>query len=248
MAQILEEGDIYFFYRPKVDEERAKSLEDVQRLLVVLRPWGVERLRLLVVGRKRLPEITEHERFWWFVDLVARTPEELRESLGERTYETKTRGVRTQPPARPAGEGVYVIARHDGHTHMAYELEQPRQLGPVQRELRIELEASYVVSVKNPQVSAPPGVGRPAIGEPELPPELREQFRGRRFAPLDSTNFLDYPGAEIVLIGAAQDAAQELGVDLDAELEKAARSTIFDDLRIAGHDRPLEPLFGGDWR
>jgi hypothetical protein len=33
-----------------------------------------------------------------------------------------------------------------------------------------------------------------------------------------------------------------------AEVEKAARSTIFDDLRIGWRDRPLEPLFTGDWR
>jgi hypothetical protein len=40
---------------------------------------------------------------------------------------------------------------------------------------------------------------------------------------------------------------QELGLDLDTEVEKAARSTIFADLRIGCHDRPLEPLFTGDW-
>jgi len=44
------------------------------------------------------------------------------------------------------------------------------------------------------------------------------------------------------------DAAQELGVDLEAEVEKAARSTMFDDLRIGRQDRPLEPFLTGDWR
>jgi hypothetical protein len=60
---------------------------------------------MLVVGRKWLPEITEHERSWWFVYKVVRRPEELRKALDRRTYRTSTRGERVQPPAgnRPPG-------------------------------------------------------------------------------------------------------------------------------------------------
>lgn len=247
-AEILEDGDIYFAYRPRVDDERVESIDDVQRLFVVLRPWPKEHLRLLVVGRKRLPRIAEHERSWWFVDTVVSRPEELREALERRAYSTRTRGERVQPPARPVGEGAYVIARHRDHTHLAYRLELPSRPGAAQRELNIEPEASYVVSVKNPNVPSPPGIGRPGVGDPELPRELLDRFRGRRFIPLDPPDFLDYPGVELVLIGAARDAAEELDLDLDAEVERAPRSTIFEDLRIGRHDRPVEPLFSGDWR
>jgi hypothetical protein len=248
MADILEDGDAYFLYRPRVNEEQVGSLDEVQRLLVVLRPWRRDTLRLLVVGRKRLPDVTEHERSWWFVDRVVYWPDELREALDQRTYQTKTRGERTQPPARPAGEGAYLIARHDDHTHLAYQLERPSPPGPVQRDLNIAQQASYVVTVKNPRLQPPPGFGRPRIGAAGFPSELLERFRGRRFIPLDPPEFLDYPGAEIVLIGAARDAARELDVDLDAEVEKGAGSTIFDDLRIGRHDRPVEPLLVGTWR
>jgi hypothetical protein len=253
MAEILEDGDSYFLYRPRVDEEQVSSLDEVQRLLVVLRPrredtHRADTLRLLVVGRKRLPDVTEHERSWWFVDRVVHRPEELSEALDHRTYQTKTRGERTQPPARPAGEGAYLIARHNGHTHLAYQLDRPSPPGPVQRDLNIARQASYVVTVKNPRLPAPPGFGRRRIGAAGFAPELLERFRGRHFIPLDPPEFLDYPGAEIVLIGAARDAARELDVDLDAEVEKAAGSTIFDDLRIGRYDRPVEPLLAGTWR
>jgi hypothetical protein len=43
---------------------------------------------------------------------------------------------------------------------------------------------------------------------------------------------------EIVLVGAARDASAELGVDMDAEVERAARNTIFEDLRIGREERP----------
>ncbi|HEX7746062.1 MAG TPA: hypothetical protein VF462_12465 [Micromonosporaceae bacterium] len=249
MSKVLEDGDIYFLYRPRVADEHVESLAEVQRLLTVLRPWRPRaRTRLLVVGRKQLPEIDERERFWAFVDAVVDRPEQLQDALQPRRYPTKTRGQRYQPPARPAAEGAYAITRHDDHTHLAYQLELPRRPGAPQRELHIEPEASYVVTVKNPQAPSPPGVGRPGPGRAHFPADLQDRFRGRRFAPLDPPTFLDQPGAEIVLIGAAHDASAELGIDLDAEVERAARSTIFEDLRIGREERPTEPLFAGQWR
>ena len=247
MAEVLEDGDIYFLFRPRVDQPHADSLEDVQRLLMVLHPRRGRRVRLLVVGRKRLPDITEHDRFWAFVDTVADRPEQLREALEPRHYRTTTRGERNQPAANPAAEGAYVIARHDDHTHLAYQLELPHRAGDPQREFSIEPEASYIVTVKNPQAPSPPGVGLPGPGKARLPAELQARFHGRRFAPLDPPDFLDLPGAELVLIGAAHDASEELHVDLDAEVERAARDTIFDDLRIGRQERSTAPLFAGEW-
>jgi hypothetical protein len=249
VTEILEDGDIYLLYRPRVGDPRVESFDEVQRLLVVLHPWrGRRRLRLLVVGRKRLPEIEEHDRFWAFVDEVTDRPEQLRDALDRRAYRTRTRGEREQGPARPVAEGAYAIARHDDHTHLAYQLELPHRPGAPQHDLNIEPEASYVVTVKNPQAPSPPGVGRPGPGKAKLPPGLQERFGSRRFAALDPPDFLDHPGTEVVLIGAAHDASAELHLDLDAEVERAARSSIFDDLRIGRADRPVAPLLSGQWR
>jgi hypothetical protein len=52
MADILEDGSIYFLYRPRVEEEQVESPEDVQRLLAVLHSWPEQLLRLLIVGAK----------------------------------------------------------------------------------------------------------------------------------------------------------------------------------------------------
>ncbi|WP_203981470.1 hypothetical protein [Planosporangium flavigriseum] len=229
-------------------EEQVESADEVQRLLVVLHPWRKERLRLLIVGAKRLPRIAEHERAWCFVDRVVQRPEELREVLGRRTYSTKTRGERTLAPVRPTGEGAYCIAKHDGHTHLAYELEIPREPGEPQRALNIEPEASYVVNVRNPRTPPPPGAGRPRREAPALPDELLARLGTRRFAPLDPPDFLDYPGTELVLIGAAEDASEDLGIDLNAQVESAARRSIFADLLSSRQEHPVEPLFAGVWR
>ena len=55
--EVLERGDIFFLYRPRVEEEHPSSLADVQRFFIVLRPEGGKKLRLLAVGRKRLPDV-----------------------------------------------------------------------------------------------------------------------------------------------------------------------------------------------
>jgi hypothetical protein len=91
-AEILEEGRIYFFYRPRVGETEVDDLEDVQRLHMVLDPQGINRFRILVIGKKCMPNVEEaHERLWATVTDVVEGTEQLREALGPRTYETQTR-------------------------------------------------------------------------------------------------------------------------------------------------------------
>jgi hypothetical protein len=78
MANVLERGNIYFVYRPKVEHASAKGIEDIQRFFVILSPFGKARYRLIVIGRKRLPAIGDtHERNWGFVQKVASNPHEI---------------------------------------------------------------------------------------------------------------------------------------------------------------------------
>jgi hypothetical protein len=95
-------------------------------------------LPLLIVGRKRLPDSAEHDRFWAFVWQVCKNRDELTQVLGEQEYVTKTRGVRREPAVRPAAEGIYAIVRHGDHTHLAYVIELPKQQGPVERAIARE--------------------------------------------------------------------------------------------------------------
>lgn len=61
-TDVLEQGDVFFFYRPKVNEDDPSGLGDVQNFGMVLRPNGGSKVRLLIVGRKRLPDAKKHER------------------------------------------------------------------------------------------------------------------------------------------------------------------------------------------
>lgn len=244
----LEQGHVFFFYRPRVGIEDVRRLDDVQRFFLVLEPERRALIRRLIVGRKRLPELRAHERVWAFVAEVGEEPDALRDELEPVTYETRTRGERVQPGARPVGEGRYAVVDHDGHTHLAYVLELPPSPGEAQRVFRIEREASYVVAVRNPDAPAPPGTGLPPRRRPAYPEQLRARFGGRRFSPVDPPELLDFEGAEVVIIGASSDVERELGIELDAETERIEDADLLRKLRIPPSELPLDPLQRGDLR
>jgi hypothetical protein len=246
VSTVLERGELFFFYRPRVASTGVHSLEDVQRFFFILKPRRRRLYRRIIVGPKRLPDPALHERFWAFVAEVARRPDELRDEIDGKVYATKTRGIRVQPEARPVGEARYALVDHDGHTHLAYALELPRRPGEAQRMFRIEREASYVVAVRNPEAPAPPGAG--LHQRAQYPPELSERFRGRRFLAVETPELLDYEGAELVLIGARKDVEAELGISLDPEHERLEEAAIFRALRVRPGEVPVEPLSEGRLR
>lgn len=241
---ILEQGQLYFVWRPKVEEKEPDSRDDVERFYMVMRPDGGRLFRLVVIGRKYLPDVGEHERSWGFVEAVTRTGKEMEEGLREVTYQTKTRGERTLQAARPAGEAVYALLREGSSTFLAYALTRPERLGPVQKAFNILPEASFALSVKNPDKDSPPGVGLGEDRQADYPKSLQKVFRDRRFADEDP-RLLDYEGAEVILVGAERRPQEEHGVDLEDEV--SAGADIFRHLRFAKSRHPVEPLLEGKW-
>jgi hypothetical protein len=243
---LLERGDIYFLYRPRVGTDHVDGLKDVERFYTLLKPWHQQRYRLIIIGRKRLPDPKEHNRFWGFVWRVFKDRAALNQELGAQEYETRTRGLRHVQPARPAAEGIYAIARHGNHTHIAYVLELPTRQGPAERELNIEREASYIIAVRNPETQRPPNAGLDSGHDAEFPRKLQEKFAGRRFAPVDPPDFLDYEGAELMFIGASVDPARELGIEFKPDRETLETADVFRDLKLP-REIARETLFEGEW-
>ncbi len=212
-VQTIEQGSVTFLYRPRVEEQQPGALEDVQRLLIQLTPEGSAFERLIAIGRKRLPGSARRDRFWGFVDLVL-THYDMHAALGAQVYGTKTRGLRHLPAARPFATGSYEIATHGAHSHFRWHLDELATDDPVALEIDVEREADYIVTVANPDPVAwgllqPPDLQGELFDDLELhvtipspfPPSLQQRFRNRRFAQLDSTAWLDHPGAELVFVG-----------------------------------------------
>lgn len=251
--QIVERGDIFFFYRPKVGTEEVSDIEDVQRFYMVTAPEEKEgKYRLFILGRKRLPEIVEgkstsEERNWALNTLTTNNPEDIRKELLAAEYETETRGKRRMAAAAPAGEGKYSIVKHDNHTELAYALELPEVPGPTQKEFEIKKEASYIISVKNPDIQIK-GFGAFEKRKPKYPANIKEKFGNRRWINVEDPDLLDYENTQVLLIGARKnDIEEELGIDLNEEKETTNTAELFKELKIRKGQVPLKPLLKGEF-
>jgi hypothetical protein len=252
-AELLEQGDIYFFYRPKKDAEEVKGIEDVRRFFMVTAPEEENNnnnskknqlYRLFVIGKKSLPEIRKSEaraseRYWARVGGIFTDPNELTKELFSDEF-------RKGDAARPVGEGKYAIVKHHNHAELAYILEMPKEPGEAQRELGIEKEASYIISVINPKIPKPSNL--PTTEEPpKYPQKVLDEFsETENFVSLaKDTKFIDYQNAQIILVGAREgrDAIKnEIGIEIEESLQSA---DIFNKLRGRKDKVPIRPLMEG---
>ncbi|BGO92225.1 hypothetical protein NBRC10512_000957 [Rhodotorula toruloides] len=231
---IIEKGHVYFIYRPKVEIDHPESLDDVQRFHLLVVPHGSKLHRLIAIGKKALPDASESTRpIWGQVVNVGEDMKALKEGLGPKTYETKTRGTRHQAGARVAASGAYVLYTVENypkdsanesavyHTYFAYEIAVPHEMGEVQEALHIQHEGAFTLQVKNPEApSTNPAVGnQPASKHPQFPPEYKKLFH-TKFIPASPPELLDYPGAELLLIPSKHEAVQDIGEKAEKELDK----------------------------
>ncbi|XP_021969917.1 uncharacterized protein LOC110865029 isoform X2 [Helianthus annuus] len=247
-VEIQERGDIYFFYRPKVGEEDPHTSDDVQRLYIVLRPHTSSQdkqqqekkkkkkkeppqeeksmlLRLIVMGKKSLPDPSKRGRpYWGFVELVTTKIQDIKDALKGEEYDTKTRGHRHKPAARALGEGVYRILKHHSgkkmHTHLIYKLEFPSEgaENQPQEELNVEREASFLIQIKNPiQGQFKTKTTKKKKKKSIFPAHLQGQFGKLRYHGADPPDFLNYEGCEFLLISASDEIHEELGLEIEVD-------------------------------
>jgi hypothetical protein len=242
--KVLERGDLFFLFRPNLEDYAPAGLLDIRRFYMVLHPGGSERFRLIAIGKKRLPSSEDgNQRHWGFVDGVFRSPEELKRAATGLSGSMES-GASI---VRPAGEGVYALILHGNHTHLAYVLELPPAPGEVQQAFNIKQEDRFVVAVKNPRAASPPGVGLELDRQPDFPAALASRFQDRRWQPVDPPVFMDYEGAELVLIGGRDDLGDDLGIDLEAHPTDDETALVFRDLHLEKSERTIKPLFEGVW-
>jgi hypothetical protein len=255
-SEILEYGDIYFFYRPKVGSPNVKSIDDVRRFFMVTVPertttkndnektnWQL--YRLFVIGKKSLPEIRtsearSSERYWARVGGIFERSEDL-------TKELLSDEFRKGDAARPVGEGKYAIVSHQNHAELAYILELPKEPGEAQKELGIEKEASYIITVINPVKPVPEGYPS-ADQSPRYPDSIQQELiDDENFIPLTrNLDLINYQNAQIILIG-AREGKDTIKKDIGIEIKEESNSAdIFSKLRVRREQIPVRPIIEGE--
>jgi hypothetical protein len=223
-VEIIEQGDIYFFYKPRRGIDETKNIRDVSRFFFVLDPENRELPRYVVMGNKRMPAVsrTPHDgggTTWGFVQIV-----------GGRGFQTTLQQTRrpTKDASRPAGEGIYAIVKHRGHTHLMYSLELPRSLGEVQRAFNIQQEGNYIFLTR-------------AIEDSPKSPDL--PFSNFSQAQVDKLN---QRGTEVLLIDRGSDIGR-MGIRAETEQETIDTADIFSKLHVNAQRHPLDALISGAW-
>ncbi|WVF67134.1 hypothetical protein IAT40_001879 [Kwoniella sp. CBS 6097] len=255
----LESGHIYFLYRPKVETEDPETIDDVSKFHILLIPKTGKHAkghyhRIIEVGKKKLPDPgAKHQVIWGLVGNIDTDKAGLKDVFGAKDYQTKTRGPRHQPAARPAARGHYILhsprdeladspshdRQRDYKTLLAYEITTPthEDFGNVQTELGIEEKGAVVLQVKDPNAESrgnPRAAGIPREKRAQYPPHLHEIFRNRRFIPANPVSLLDYQGAELLIITSPHKLKESLGkngekVEDDLDHDAAAEEVNIDD-------------------
>lgn len=241
---ILQQGNVYFLYRPKVQYGEAHHLEEVQRFFMVLKPVKMNRYIFIIIGRKHLPE-REGESYLAIVDSIKEKFEDFLNSLGEVHYETQTRGERKVPPVRILGEGKYMIVVHDNHSHLIYQLQSSTQIGQVQEEFNLEEKGDFLIAIKNPTQPSPPGVGLSLKEKAQYPEYLMQKFNDYRFISLICADFLNYESAELLLIEKKKAKIMDENLNLQDCFSKIPEENISKLLEVMEGEQPIEPLLKG---
>ncbi|WP_010299694.1 hypothetical protein [Candidatus Odyssella thessalonicensis] len=193
---VLQKGNIYFFYRPKVQHLFAHTIDEVQGLLLVFKPVDLNKYIIVRVGKKKLPEDSP---YFAFVEKVCSSLEDLKEAFKEEHYETSTQENKDVGAAQCVGEGKYLFLDHEQHTHLCFQLTNMAAASDLPKEFHLTPSGDYLISVKNPQKSSTAGL--PSQEKATYPLGLQNNFGDYRFIPLNSPEYLNYEGAEFLIIG-----------------------------------------------
>lgn len=237
MAELPEFGDLFFLYTPKPGVSPVRGPGDVYELAIVLSPDADRPRRLLVVPERRLPEPALPGRAAGQPVVAAvvaarERPEELVELFELRAQTAPGATAGPLPTARPCGEGRYAIVGHQDHTHFAYALELPVDLGSVQRDLGLAREASYRATVRVPATARGRGL-RPAV------------FHPGQVVPVLDPDLLAVTGSELFL---QPDPDLEQLPITGRTPESAATAELFAQLKLRSATSPTDPLYRGEWR
>lgn len=192
VREVLETGDVQFFYRPMVQAAEAETYTlGVQSFFLILSPRHGHHRRVRI-GKKRMPT-RRGQRFWARIERVGSMQRVLGDMLESEVYSTKTRGERYQPEARPIAVGTYELVLHDDHVHFVWEAE-PFGFEDAPDEIGLDEGGDHLVLFKNDSEGKAVWTQKPRIAD------------------------LDEQGAQIVIVGpSSRDSSGVAEIDGDPD-------------------------------
>ncbi len=136
----------------------------------------------------------------------------------------------------------------------------PQEIGDAQKELGIQKEATYIITVINPNKPVPEGYPTAEAERPRYPEDIEKYLNNsqERFISLSQNlNLINYQNAQVVLIGAREGKdiiKQEIGLEIETAAEDEggdkenlllSSSDIFTKLKLRKEQVPIKPIIEG---
>ncbi|MBD3240053.1 MAG: hypothetical protein GF331_05665 [Chitinivibrionales bacterium] len=236
----LEDGDLFFFYRPKHDDPHGAG--DIERLSIVMHPLGERCYRVIKLQSPTLPP--EGDPFGMITGEITEVTQ--KEELVKKQFDAineQGRGgmIHVHPAARVCAEGVYSFVPHGGRIYLVYLVELPNAPFNIQKELGIQRESAFLLGVYNPEY-------RDEEAAEESPPDysadIRKSFGEQRLMFGDVRAMLDYERTRIGLFGRNSEVARQHTADIGPEWERLDTADIFNKLHVRSERQPVSPLMG----
>ncbi len=240
----LEDGHIYFFYRPRYTE--VHEVADIDHLSIVLHPFDSKLYRLISLDSATLPP--EAQNFNMIVGHIDKVDDKQSVILHELDQKRElVLGVPhiKQAASRPCGEGVYTILSINNQSHLIYSLELPRLDGKLNKSLRINTEGNLRIGVFNPLFEAQEDTLKnlPVIDE-----SLKAKIGSSHIVYNEITTLLNIVHLKIALFKDFISLAKDLQRQLHPLKDTEKTADIFTDLKLQKERFPVSPLLEGNWK
>ncbi|WP_147410180.1 hypothetical protein [endosymbiont GvMRE of Glomus versiforme] len=134
------------------------------------------------------------------------------------------------------------MVSHNNHTHFIYRLTIPSQVKEIQEGFNLQKEDDYLINIKNPQAATPPGVGLTERQKVKFPSSLQTKFANYSFIPLATSEFLNYEGAELLLIAKGKENLTSREEGIKSCLEKIHPDNLADEFAKISSPDALAPI------
>lgn len=199
--KILETGDIYFYVRPFINREVVKDQSDAEQFFFILKDRERPHYRVLTIPSEHMPSSTDKEErsLATYVERVSSDFGPIELVINGEHFTPKDAKPHLLAQAKQLADGKYCLLFHNEVIHFAYLLEHPLHYKEFQFAFDLANYNHYLLAIENP---LSPRLRTTIVPSKKahFPKPLQALFGNIPLMPMSELTFLNYEGAELLLI------------------------------------------------
>lgn len=207
----VEGGNIYFFYRTGGNGSRHSGKDLKQQFYLILKPQTREKFRVLMLTRKAQGvEPDPRQPIWGTVECIEYLQRKIDNPWQQALLFPEDEQPLSLPEALPVARGRYDIVRHKEIHHLVYAVDNENQALSFTERFCFSLKGCYAIQIKNPDTKLTVALHGDNHRRVRYPEHLQQRFKQRPFISKEAHEYLDYTGAEFLMIATHQKFKHEV--------------------------------------